>query len=103
LRACPGRAAGPEDGRGRQLEISPYHPALARQRAKQQDPEKQKLLRQRETIVEPVFGVIKQARGFRRWTVRGLENVRTQWALICTAFNLRKMYKAWEAGQLAWA
>ena len=53
--------------------------------------------------MEPIFGVIKQARGFRRWTVRGLANVRTQWALICTAFNLRKMYKAWEAGQLAWA
>jgi transposase len=103
FRECPGRAACSADRQGRQIEISPYHQALARQRAKQQDPEKQKLLRQRKTIVEPVFGVIKQARGFRRWTVRGLANVRTQWALICTAFNLRKMYKAWEAGQLAWA
>jgi hypothetical protein len=97
------RAACTQDGRGRQIEISPYHQALARQRAKQQDPERQKLLRKRKTIVEPIFGVIKQARGFRRWTVRGLENVRTQRALICTAFNLRKMDKAWETGQLALA
>ena len=78
FRECPGRAACTEDRRGRQIEISPYHPALARQRAQQQDPEKQKLLRPRKTIVAPIFGVIKQARGFRRWTVRGLANVRTR-------------------------
>jgi hypothetical protein len=45
--------------------------------------------------------VIKQVEGFRRWTVRGLEAVKTQWALICTAFNLKKMHKAWATGQLA--
>ena len=103
FRDCPVRAACSQDARGRQIEISPHHQALERQRAKQHDPEKQKLLRKRKTIVEPIFGVIKQARGFRRWTVRGLENVKTQWSLICAACNLKKMYKAWVAGQLAWA
>jgi hypothetical protein len=45
--------------------------------------------------VEPVFGIIKQVLGFRRWTVRGVENVRAQWFLICTAINLRKIYLRW--------
>ena len=35
-------------------------------------------------IVEPVFGQIKQARGFRQFLLRGLEAVQAEWALICT-------------------
>jgi transposase len=86
---------------GRRIEWHPQHAALQRQRAKRCDPAKQALLRQRQAIIEPVFAAIKQAMGFRRWTVRGLENVRTQWALLCTVLNLRKMHKYWAAGQLA--
>ena len=74
---------------------------MTRQREKRRDPAKQALLRQRKAIVEPVFATIKQAMGFRRWTVRGLENVRTQWALLCTALNLKKIYQHWAAGTLA--
>jgi hypothetical protein len=33
--------------------------------------------------------------------VRGLENVRTQWALVCTAYNLKKLCKAWKKGLAA--
>jgi len=60
-------------------------------------------LRRRKLIIEPVFATLKQAMGFRRWTVRGLENVRTQWALLCAAFNLKKMYRYWAAAQLTMA
>jgi len=67
-----------------------------RQRAKRLDPVKRALLRRRKVIVEPVFGILKQGEGFRRWTVRGLENVRTQWALVCTAYNLKKLARAWK-------
>ena len=52
-------------------------------------------MRQRSGLIEPVFASIKQAMGFRRWTVRGLDNVRTQWALLCTAYNLKKLYQHW--------
>jgi transposase len=45
----------------------------------------------RKQIVEPVFGQIKQARGFRQFLLRGLEKVRAEWALICTAHNLTKL------------
>jgi hypothetical protein len=55
--------------------------ALLRQRAQRQDPVRKALLRRRSVIIEPVFASVKQAMGFRRWTVRGLDNVRTQWAL----------------------
>jgi hypothetical protein len=71
------------------------------QREKRGDPVKQALLRQRKAIIEPVFATIKQAMGFRRWTVRGLENVRTQWALLCTTYNLKKIYQHWAASALA--
>src|SRR5208337_1897800 len=78
---CPVRALCSRSRRGRRIEISPQRAAIVRQREKRGDPVKQALLRQRKAIIEPVFASIKQAMGFRRWTVRGLENVRTQWAL----------------------
>jgi hypothetical protein len=80
--------------KGRRIEWSPQHEAL--QQRKRQDPVKRELLRRLKVIVEPVFGILKQGEGFRRWIVRGLENVRTQWALVCTAYNLTKLWKAWQ-------
>ena len=50
--------------------------------------------RLRKQIVEPVFGQIKQARGFRQFLLRGVENVKAEWALICTAHNLTKLATA---------
>lgn len=47
--------------------------------------------RLRKQIVEPVFGQIKQARGFRQFLLRGIEKVSAEWALICTAHNLSKL------------
>jgi hypothetical protein len=101
FRACPVREECSRNPAGRLIEISPYHAAVTKQRQKQGDPAKQKLYRKRKMIVEPVFGIIKQARGFRRWTVRGLENVQTQWSLVCSAFNLKKMYAVWATRQPA--
>ncbi len=47
----------------------------------------------RKSIVEPVFGQIKQARGFRQFLLRGLEQVRGEWALICMTHNILKFHK----------
>jgi Transposase DDE domain len=44
-------------------------------------------------IVEPVFGQINQARGFRQFLLRGLEKVRGEWALICMTHNILKFHK----------
>ncbi len=48
----------------------------------------------RKTIPEPVFGQIKQARGFRRFWLRGLTKVQGEWALICLTHNLLKLFRA---------
>ena len=50
--------------------------------------------RLRKQIVEPVFGQIKHVRGFRQFLLRGLQKVKAEWALICTAHNLLKLAKA---------
>ena len=63
-------------------------------------PGNKEILARRKQIVEPVFGVIKEAMGFRRFTVSGLDKVKTQWSLICTTFNLRKLFKVWIEGKL---
>jgi transposase len=47
--------------------------------------------RLRKQVVEPVFGQIKQARGFRQFLLRGIEKVKAEWAMICTAHNLQKL------------
>ncbi len=47
--------------------------------------------RLRKQLPEPVFGQIKQARGFRQFLLRGLENVRAEWSMVCTAHNLLKL------------
>ena len=49
--------------------------------------------RLRKQIVEPVFGQIKQARGFRQFLLRGVAKVRAEWAMICMAHNLVKLAK----------
>ena len=49
---------------------------------------------QRKLIPEPVFGQIKQARGFRQFLRRGVTAVREEWTLICTVHNLLKLHRA---------
>jgi hypothetical protein len=47
--------------------------------------------RLRKQLPEPVFGQIKQARGFRQFLLRGFANVRAEWAIVCTVHNLLKL------------
>ena len=47
----------------------------------------------RKTIVEPVFGQIKQGRGFRQFLLRGIEKVKAEWALVCLTHNILKMHR----------
>jgi len=48
----------------------------------------------RKQVVEPVFGQIKQARGFRQFLFRGLEKVGAEWDLICLTHNLLKLFRS---------
>jgi len=45
-------------------------------------------------VVEPVFGQIKQAMGFRQFLLRGLAKVKVEWQLVCLAHNLQKLITA---------
>src|SRR6266545_1149931 len=49
--------------------------------------------KQRKLIVEPVFGQVKEARGFRRFSFRGLRKNQAEWALICLTHNLLKLFR----------
>ena len=47
----------------------------------------------RKQIVEPVFGQAKEIRGFRRFSLRGLDNVSAEWSFICLTHNLLKLFR----------
>ncbi|MEK7992325.1 MAG: IS1182 family transposase [Planctomycetota bacterium] len=64
-----------------------------RMRRKLQTKRGRAIYAKRKTIVEPVFGQIKQARGFRQFLLRGLEKVKAEWALICATHNLLKLWR----------
>ena len=99
-KTCPVRAACTKNARGREIRRTYGEEARERQAQKQQDPRMRVLLSLRKEIVEHIFGIVKGIDGFRRFTVRGLEKVRAQWALVCAAVNLRKLYVWWREGKL---
>jgi transposase len=70
-------------------------PATAQERmaAKVRTPAGRALYARRKVIVEPVFGQIKEARGFRRFLLRGLDNIRGEWRLVCLTHNLLKLWR----------
>jgi len=94
-RACPAFGVCTKDRHGRSVERWPWSAAMEAHRARMAQADAQETYRQRAPIIEPVFGWIKEAWQFRRWTVRGLEKVRAQWNMICAVSNLRVIYRAW--------
>ena len=67
--------------------------AKERMAAKVRTPEGKALYARRKVIVEPVFGQIKEVRGFRRFLLRGLEKLRGEWRLVCLTHNLPKLWR----------
>lgn len=64
-----------------------------RMAAKLRTPSGRQRYAKRRHIVEPLFGQIKQARGFRQFLLRGLSNVKEEWKLVCLTHNLLKMWR----------
>jgi hypothetical protein len=50
------------------------------------------IYKKRKETVEPVFGIIKHVMGFRQFMLRGIEKVNTEWSLVMTAYNLKKLH-----------
>ena len=62
-------------------------------RHKLRTPEGRAVYKLRKAVVEPVFGQIKEARGFRRFLLRGLAKVQAEWQMICATHNLLKLFR----------
>lgn len=87
-----------QDKRGRRIvEIWPHTPATQAMRQRLRQAGARETLAKRSRIIEKHFGHLKQHDGFRRWTVRGMDNVRTQWAMLNLTMNLRVLAKHWSA------
>jgi len=78
-------------GRLRQHAVAPAH---RRMRQKLRDPAGRRIYQRRKAIVEPVFGVLKEQRGMRRFARRGLMQVAVELTLAATAYNLTRLWRA---------
>ena len=97
-RECPAFGVCTKDGTyGRGLEVGPHDVALRRHRAWMETEEAKQAYGLRKQLVEPIFGIIKEQLGARRFLLRGLANVRAEWTVLATAFNLRTLWKAWRS------
>jgi transposase len=97
--ACPVRRHCTRDPKGRQIEVWPHTAVRQAMRERLRQPALYARWRQRCEIIERRFGQIKEHDSFRRWTVWGLESVRTQWSLLCAILNLRVLYRRWRTGR----
>jgi hypothetical protein len=93
---CPVRALCTKDRHGWTIDVTPSRETLIQHGRRMEEPLAAALYRLRAEIVEPVFGWIKEQMGFRRWTVYGIQTVMTQWAMVCSACNLRTIYRYWK-------
>lgn len=95
VKDCPA-AKVCQDSKGRRvIEIWQHTAAVQAMRKRLAASAARQTLMKRGQIIERHFGHIKQHDGFRRWTVRGAQNVRTQWALINLTINLRLLHRLW--------
>ena len=67
-------------------------PVLVAMAQKLKTPEGKATYRKRACTVEPVFGIIKAAMGFRQCLLRGLEKVSGEWNLVCLAYNFKRLH-----------
>jgi transposase len=96
-RACPAFGACTSDRRhGRALEVGPEEARLRQHRAFMATDAAKGWYRRRKELAEPAFGILKEQLGARRLLLRGLEQVRAEWSLLATAFNLRTLWRAWQ-------
>ena len=68
-------------------------PGLHQLRQRLREPEARRYYARRKALVEPVFGVLKHQRGMRKFRLRGLTGVSSEWALTTMGFNLTRMFQ----------
>jgi transposase len=70
-----------------------HHPEQRRMRQRLRSPAGRAVYQRRKAIIEPVFGVLKEQRGMRRFRLRGLAKVGVEMALAATAYNLTRLWR----------
>ena len=81
--------------------MGPHEETLLHHRALMATGEARAASRRRGQLIEPVFGIIKEQMGLRRFALRGLTNVAAEWTTMVTAFNLRTFWRVWKIQQPA--
>lgn len=74
------------------IEVSGFNPSAAME-AKLKTAEGRTIFGRRKSTVEPVIGIIKHVLGFRQFSLRGLANAGGEWLIVCSAFNLKRMFR----------
>lgn len=76
-------------GKPRQTVI---HPTLLKMKAKLETEEGSAIYKLRSQTIETTFGIIKEAMGFRNLLLRGAEKIALEWELMCTSYNLKRLF-----------
>jgi len=95
-RACPAYGVCTRDVHsGRASWIGPTDALLRQHRHWMTTERARHLYARRKGLIEPIFGILKEQLGARRFLLRGLVNVRAEFTLLATAFNLRTLWRVW--------
>ncbi len=95
--ACPrAEVCCREPAKGRRIERDQYEAYRERMRVRMNCDERRAVYKRRRETVEPRIGWLKHGLGLRRFMRRGLEPVRTEWSLACTAVNISILLRCWE-------
>jgi transposase len=99
-RTCPAFGVCTRDQHaGRALWISASDELLHKHRQWMKTDEARTLYARRKEMIEPTFGIIKDQMNARRFLLRGLANVRAEFTLLATAFNLRTLWRIWSMSE----
>ena len=97
-RACPAYGICTKDAHaGRALWIGPTDTLLRKHRRWMTTETARRWYARRKELIKPVFGILKEQMGARRFLLRGLANVKAEFVLLATAFNLRTLWRLWRA------
>jgi transposase len=89
--ALAGECLDPKAKRGRSIRRDEHEPLREKMAAKMSSPQGSAVYNRRMHLAETPFAIIKNILGVRRFLLRGLEKVRTEWLWVCTAYNMRKL------------
>ena len=92
-KTCHHRTVADLERKSDPVAVPPEADGTERMRHRLQTRAGRTLYRLRQQTVEPVFGIIKEAMGFRRFSLRGLAGAALEWTLVCLAYNLRRLHR----------